>query len=430
MQRSNVARLAALAAASTGLLITLSSGCTHEDAAAPAGDPASIDYPTLAALYGGQRGIYAGCGPNNNVCHNSKQYPDLSTLGAILDDIDMPCNQLVEKPERMHDLCERTGDSFVVAGGMAVEIGYIAAMDPLHFRVELAAPFGGMPADAIDVSIERGGDVVGYLYAVGIDVDPSNPRGVLVTLPPIAAAGTPDDPSVAMSALLSKAGNPADPASIQLGDPNRNGTFGATLGGRLIKPGDANRSFIIRRLTDPAAGPLMPLANCCHFGKTAIRAMWCWISGLSADGSNALDPIAYTSCPAGPVTDYLDYPEPGDGCEASGKCPIQSKLPSSSDPTWSNVHDDIMARRCAGSGCHFDSGGSIVSFAGADAAYAELIQRGLVVPGDSKSSPLYQRLTMPCAPGDACGRMPLGRDPLPSPEIDTIRAWIDLGAPR
>src|SRR5207253_2672966 len=94
-------------------ITTLASGCAHDDSAAPAREPAAIDYPTLAELYGAPRGLYAGCGPNNNVCHNSKQYPDLSSLGAVLDDIDAPCNQLVDKPERMHDLCERTGDAFV-----------------------------------------------------------------------------------------------------------------------------------------------------------------------------------------------------------------------------------------------------------------------------------------------------------------------------
>ena len=77
---------------------------------------------------------------------------------------------------------------------------------------------------------------------------------------------------------LTRAGIPAERDAVQFGDPNRNGVFGVALGNRLIYAGHPERSYLIRRLTDPSAGPLMPLANCCFWSKESLRALWCWIA--------------------------------------------------------------------------------------------------------------------------------------------------------
>ena len=140
---------------------------------------------------------------------------------------------------------------------------------------------------------------MGYLTAGGAQLvlDPTDAAGtaVIVQLPP-APVPTPMDPEpydlgAAMSAALSGAGQHADPTAIQLGDPNRNGTFGRALGGRLIAPGRPERSYLLKRLTDPSAGPIMPRANCCYWTKDSLRAVYCWIAGMRPDGSNATGPI-------------------------------------------------------------------------------------------------------------------------------------------
>src|SRR5689334_15797074 len=48
----------------------------------------------------------------------------------------------------------------------------------------------------------------------------------------------------------------------------------------------------------------------------------------------------------------------------------------------------------------------------------------VVLPGDSKGSELWSRLTDP----DPQERMPQKKPPLQAAEIDTIRRWIDEGA--
>jgi gamma-glutamyltranspeptidase len=229
----------------------------------------------------------------------------------------------------------------------------------------------------------------------------------------------------------------ADPAAIQLADPNRNGVLGHTLGGRIIKPGDPAQSYLLRRLADPQAGPLMPLANCCFWTRPALRALYCWVSGLRADGSNAMDPIDYDACPATPpeplAMDALDYPEPGPGCETAGLCPVQLKQPLPSEPTFANVYEHVFVRRCAGSGCHFDDDPGGLDMSTRELAYRSLVTEERVVPGDPGASVLWERLTRECQQGgdggESCGRMPLGRDPLPREELDLIEAWIRAGAP-
>jgi len=103
-----------------------------------------------------------------------------------------------------------------------------------------------------------------------------------------------------MSDALASAGVPARPDVVQLWDPNANGRFGVELDGALLRAGAPDRSYVIRRLTDPHAGTLMPLANACSWTPASVRALWCWIAGLRQDGSNAYDPIDYGNCPDGP----------------------------------------------------------------------------------------------------------------------------------
>ncbi|MDE0685048.1 MAG: hypothetical protein OXI63_19160, partial [Candidatus Poribacteria bacterium] len=55
----------------------------------------------------------------------------------------------------------------------------------------------------------------------------------------------------------------------------------------------------------------------------------------------------------------------------------------------------------------------------------ELINTGKIIPGNPDSSVFYQRLIETAVEK----RMPLGQPPLPPAAIQTIRQWIQAGAP-
>src|SRR5262249_47736281 len=87
---------------------------------------------------------------------------------------------------------------------------------------------------------------------------------------------------------------PPGPLRLRVGDPNGNGVGGArTTPMTLIAAGDPDRSYLLRRLTDPAFGELMP-RQCRAWNDAANRALACWIAGLANAG--AFDRIDYASC--------------------------------------------------------------------------------------------------------------------------------------
>ena len=52
---------------------------------------------------------------------------------------------------------------------------------------------------------------------------------------------------------------------------------------------------MLKRLVDIEYGELMP-RQCRTWNDAANEALACWIAGLSADASNAYDPIDYDAC--------------------------------------------------------------------------------------------------------------------------------------
>ncbi|MEI8258398.1 MAG: hypothetical protein WCJ30_22205, partial [Deltaproteobacteria bacterium] len=367
-------------------------------------------YPSLSEIYAGAQGVYRGCGPNGNVCHNSRQYPNMNTLGALALNVNMPCNQLQDDPTRIDDWCERQGDT-VRIGTERRLLAYLQLVsertDTMGSRWAIVVQ-GDLPAltgmDRLSIVRVRPGadDVVLQSFsATQLSADPTRASVVLARLDVM------DD---AAERRLARAGLPAERDAIQFGDPNRNGVYGVGLGSALILAGHPERSYLIRRLIDPSAGPLMPLANCCFWSKESLRALWCWIANLRPDGSNALDPIDYTVCPEGPV-ENIQYPTPGPLCENGGLCPVRTHDPVPDDPTWANVYANVLVPRCGGNGCHrstqpaggLDLGTSAI-------AYDQLVHSmpPRVVPGSPATSLFYQRLTQPCdVDSAACRRMPL-----------------------
>ena len=109
-------------------------GSTRRPTADPSQASVQARFPDLASLYGGEHGIYRSCGPNQGVCHNNAEYPDLSTLGSVTMIVGADCNRGREDPAERHDLCENRGDFLAFGGTTRIEIGAVVD-DP-------AAPLG------------------------------------------------------------------------------------------------------------------------------------------------------------------------------------------------------------------------------------------------------------------------------------------------
>lgn len=387
-------------------------------------------YPDLQAVYAGDQGLYRGCGPNGGVCHNGNEFPNLDSLGSIVANIDVPCNQKRDRGDDVDDLCERPGDR-VQFGEEKIELAYFEPHPAAPLAVwrmvlrdkpaqvlpqgEMMQVWRAVPGTTMEVPF-----LPLALATIGYLVDPDDPteRSILI--------GLPQDPALAqfVANFLTES-SVHRPDRIHGGDVNKNGTFGAELGGRLIRPGDPERSYLLRRLTDPTKGPLMPRANCCSWTRTSLRALWCWVDGLAPDGANAEAPIDYDGCRPSPPIELL-YPDPGPACEAQGLCPVQFGG-GTGDASFGSIYAEILTASCAGAGCHDQdpiAGG--VDLRSEAAAYETLLAR--VVPGDSAASLLWQKLNAELCTG-TCDVMPLGRAPLAQDQLDRIRTWITDGAP-
>ena len=430
MRSTTLALLSSLAAAGCDTSVDAADDVAPD--AAPMPEEAALMYPSFTELYGEAQGMYRGCSPNGGVCHNGKEFPNFASIGAILDNIDQACNQGRNVPEELHDLCERPGDLVRIAGDVA-ELAYFEPMPaegtPLEWRVHLSVPVPDPSAtgDAVEVVRWAGADEVVLWplddFGVVSALDPEDPTGK--TLRMYLPEG---DIGNLFAYTFATAGVPGDPSAISLGDPNRNGIYGATLGGRLIKPGSPELSYLMVRLTDPTAGPVMPRANCCYWTKTSLRALWCWIASLDADGGNALDSIDYDSCPTGPFENIV-YPEPGPDCEVSGMCPVQTGDVVPDDPSWSNVYGNILRPNCGGGGvCHADGTAGNLDMRTEDSAWRDVSLR--IVPGDAAGSRLIQRLDPDVCQAPTCVTMPLGKMPLDDYTRGIVEEWIAQGATR
>ena len=106
--------------------------------------------------------------------------------------------------------------------------------------------------------------------------------------------------------------------------------------------------------------------------------------------------------------------------------------PGIENPSFTQDVQPIFTASCALSGCH-NAGAAAGLDLRTDMSYAQLVgitsgqdpNRKRVDPGDAQVSYLVVKLEDRQSTGS---RMPLGRTPLSSEEIGTIRNWIGLGA--
>lgn len=103
-------------------------------------------------------------------------------------------------------------------------------------------------------------------------------------------------------------------------------------------------------------------------------------------------------------------------------------------PTFSSIQQNIFNTSCALSNCHLGAGAQSQLDLSAGNAYADLVGvssvevPGLlrVDPGNADDSYLVRKIEG--GPGIVGARMPFGRSPLSSEQIQSIRDWIDAGA--
>ena len=400
----------------------------------PTVDEAAEKYPDVFALW--ERSISRTCGPNNGVCHNSKQFPDLQTVGGFLESIGSRCNQIRTDPKAVNNLCEPSGDVLRI-GAFESRIGQVTDSGaPESIVLSLHDPPPESASGTISIVRRRPGVP---------EVELALPAGAVVSTQPDAKTITLDhallsDPEAApgpFGGSLADFLGPHDfftgsEAEIELGDPNGDGVFGADLGGAVITPGDPLRSYLFLRVIGPLAvggdelthvgdatseEPQMPIANYQYWDiDNDVVALWCWIRGMDEGGANASAPIDYDHC------DLEGLPEiHHQGGEAT---------------TFSSVYEEILVSNCAGP-CHHEGTKESTTFVMGDARQTYDVLLGIagtgpsnalglpfVTPNAPEKSLLYLKITGEPSAGSI---MPPGAQ-LAEGSVAAVETWIRQGA--
>jgi hypothetical protein len=373
-------------------------------------DDARLQLPTYLDLH--QQVFYRTCTPNEGVCHNDKEYPDLRTPQSMLGAIGMPCNIALDDPMTTFNGCEVPGDTFAFLysanDGFESEIAYVEMLDGvdgpepvLHLR------------DAIPNAM----------------ADPAGTEGFTVSRPY-------DDGAVQLAqfysayyeqgsteihlrdyAMIDENYRAFLETELVVGDPNRDGVFGAQESGfALIAPGDPASSYLLGRVLGNVPGTPMPLANQ-PLSSAEMIALVCWIEGLdAADSTDVYAAIDYNNCDAAKT---FGEPQPDSG------------------HSLSNDVQPIFDQYCTAGGCHAAEApaagldltpgrarSQLLGPASQDAA-AEL-----VLPGNPTSSYLMLKLEGKGASGLQMPRTAYGDGaPLPEASIAIVEQWIIAGAP-
>jgi hypothetical protein len=387
-------------------------------ASADGGAPsAPMEFPDFASLH--DQAISRTCGLNNGVCHNSKQYPDLHTSSDFMvDTVNRDCNSQVDTRSAFKDACETPGDHLVIPAMKIDEeiftLDAIPQMAPAGglsgVTMNLAASIGSPAPVAGAIEIHRGATV---FTLPGVTVMSTADRAVTLDLSGVSYTLT-----QTVQSLLDDRVYPWNEGMVRVADVNRNGTAGASLGIRLIKPGDPMKSFLILRLIDATQGELMPL-QCREWSDNATEALGCWIQGLKVDATgtptNANAPIDYASCNFNPA--------------GKGRC-------SATMATGYAGVKAVLARGCGGTGCHINEsapaagldlsdGKAITSLVQVPSSEVPSMMR--VQPGNPEASYLLCKIDPTCA-ARQIERMPKGGLALPTTDVETVRAWIAAGA--
>ncbi len=430
-------------------LMLLACGCTPQKSAAVLDggggtmlplDSAAAKYPDLRTFWG--RSVARTCGPNNGVCHDNRQFPDMQTVSGLLDAVNQRCNQIRQDPSTVDNLCESAGD-FVQIGAFQTRVGKVS-----HAPADSATTITITLKDAIpagttgNVAILRQRTGLGTLTFPIPKAAVMSAAGQQLTLVRAILAdpkqapgpgGTTAAPASMATFLDPAAYTPGDQNQVELGDPNGDQIFGADLDGAIIKPGAPMKSYLFLRVLSPLSvganpdtsmvGPQtteaqMPIANFQYWDvDNDLTALWCWISGMKPDGSNADGPIDYAHCDVSQMPAAMHQ----DG-EAS---------------TFTSVYTNVLEPTCAR--CHYTGNTQGTTFYMDSLAETYDVLLGIsgsgpsehklglpfVTRSDPSKSYLYLKITND--PNIEGAGMPLGAD-LPPGAADALNNWISQGA--
>jgi hypothetical protein len=374
-------------------------------------EEAKKKFPTYLDLH--TKVIQRTCTPNENVCHNNKEYPDLRTPQGVLDRLGQPCNlsELYADPEAVYNGCEPPGDQIRFTTGSNVgfttEVGWIDLTDDgmgggtaiVHIKDAIVSAMAS-PSTYESIAIER--IVAGQTQMVGtIDLAVSYAAGAR------SMQVNYTDGWALHQSLLE--------AEITPGDPNRDDVYGASSSEAMheLAPGDPWNSYLLQRLQGNVPGSPMPLANQ-PLSAAEVIAVACWIEGSAEPGGNEVDSaIDYEDCS---YAEEFAAPPEGGGATLSGHV------------------QPIFDQYCAVAGCHAGdvvAEGLDLSAGNARASLVEVMARQnpdvpLVTPLNPTNSYLVTKLV---STGQAGKQMPLAAEPLGQSELDIIRTWIIQGAP-
>lgn len=373
-----------------------------------------------------QKVIHRTCTPNDGVCHNRKEYPDLHTPANFVEAIDAPCNMQPGDFRSVWDRCEPRGDLMRVEGlDQANEVAWIEMIEG-EAEAEYSddnRPTESSPGLHIVLRDALPGDFDSRRSSARFTRDFDGEATVFARFRTRWW-------KVGERRLLGEVSqNQSDEASrlvkagIRQGDHNRNGVFGLELGPNipLIKPGAPEESYLIARIRgamgdEAIPGSRMPLANQ-PLDIVDMLALYCFVEGLQPGvEANLADAIDYNAC------SYSNDPENlnllGEGV------------------TWATRVSKVLQANCGG--CH----GPVAPYEGFDVisegAFERLMlpstqlpEMPLITPGDPMQSYLWLKLTaddgivgdpMPLGPlGDGFRR-------LSEAELGDIETWIVNGA--
>lgn len=373
-------------------------------------DEAKKEFPTYLDLH--EKVITRTCTPNENVCHNNKEYPDLRTPQAMLGMLGSPCNLDVEDPLNTFNGCEPEGDvlRFTTGSnaGWETQIAYVLfETDPMD---------GSVAAAEVHLADALPAGMVDPLVPESVDVLRTTDDGMLTVgqmLDVVSYTAGTHAIRIENYALVSDPVRTLLEVGLRVADPNRDGIFGAqgeTM--HELTPGDPWGSYLLQRLQGNVPGSPMPLANQ-PLSAAEMVALACWVEGADQPGGDS--PYA-----------VIDY----DGCQYAVEV---SEPDPDSGATFSGDVQPIFDARCAIPACHGSSDPQAGLDLTRDVSYDSLIEGmstqnpdiPLVTPVNPQNSYLMTKLL---GDGFSGQRMPVGQ-PLSDAEIDVVRRWINFGAP-
>lgn len=297
---------------------------------------AQAEFPTGIEFH--QKVIWRTCTPNEGVCHNSKEYPDLRTPANFASAFGSPCNLQPGEWQSIYDGCEQPGDRVRLGGAwdtIDLEVGYIEFIVGDEAFGYDEAPYTDSPGLHLHLRTKISSDSTDTYTSADFSrrfiVDGEVNQTVFTSFS--TRWWLIDDPDEEGSHLVGEVREYQAEAvqelttmgTLVLGDGNRNGIFGADVyePAALLEPGFPLQSYLIARLRgemhqESIPGSRMPLANQ-PFTIPEMLALYCLVEGYPEDGDSTglTAPIDYNNCIAAEDPEALNLL--GDGVTWDGR---------------------------------------------------------------------------------------------------------------